>query len=108
MEKKKVDVVLPIKVNICYTVEVNEVNPASIREALLKKDPSEGSVDPNFYKFFGSAFRDVVNRMSDSEIEKCETCIKTHCPLCCESGFLRVLRYALRFMRRIPRSSYLR
>ena len=68
MDKKKVDVVLGIKVNVCYTVEVAEVNPAAIREALLNKDPSEWAMDPNFYEYFGSAFRGVVGKMTDEEI----------------------------------------
>lgn len=67
MDKKKIDVVLGIKVNVCYTIEVAEVNPAAIREALLNKDPSEWAVDPNFYEYFGSAFRDVVGKMTDEE-----------------------------------------
>lgn len=67
-KSKNVDVVIPIKVNVCYTVSVNAINPAAIREALLKKDPSDWTVDPNFYEFLGSAFRDVVNKMTDEDL----------------------------------------
>ena len=34
MDKKKVDVVLGIKVNVCYSVEVAEINPAAIQKDL--------------------------------------------------------------------------
>lgn len=65
---KRIDVIVPIKVNVSYTVSVFEVSPAAIRKALLNKNPSDWSKEPSLYEFLGIAFRDVVSKMSDEEI----------------------------------------
>lgn len=64
----KIEVVLPIKMNVSYMVEVKDINPEAIRQALLEKDSSDWTVDPRFYEFLGSAYRDVIRKMTNGEV----------------------------------------
>jgi len=68
--RTKVEVVVPVKANVCYAVRVKDVTPEAIRKALLEKDSSDWIVDPNFYEFLGNTYRDVISRMTDEDIRK--------------------------------------
>jgi len=66
---KKVRVWLPFEHGVPYTVEVeNPKDLEAIKEAMLKKDPSDWDYDPDFYESLGSFFKDFVKKIGEEEI----------------------------------------
>lgn len=69
MKMVKVRVWLPFETKIPYIVEVKNIDIDSIKEAMYKLDPSEWEYEPQFYEEFGCHYFDVVEKLTEEDIE---------------------------------------
>ena len=65
----KVRVWVPFQTQIPYVVEVESPDPEKVKEALLKKDPSEWEYDPEFYEELGFNWESYVSKVNEDDIE---------------------------------------
>ena len=65
-----VTVNVPVNLKVPYTIEVENLEPETIRKALAKKDPSEWDTDPSFYEKLGEHWTFYVAQMTDEKIKE--------------------------------------
>lgn len=81
----KVRVFVPFKTYVPYVVEVRDLTPEAIAEALENKDPSDWEEDPNFYEKLGDEWNEVINSVELSDVEVLESedrYVELKCPEC--------------------------
>jgi|Deesub1362B_J571_1020462.scaffolds.fasta_scaffold00101_44 uncharacterized Zn-finger protein len=73
---------VPATVRVPYLIEVDELTPEKITQALRNTDPADWETDPNFYEVLGSNWQDFVERATLSDVEVVKGPVQLSCPEC--------------------------